>query len=301
MYPIGIQDFRKLREEGYVYVDKTRHIVEAFGRGRFYFLSRPRRFGKSLMLSTIFELYSGSDSLFEGLWASEHWDFEEERRPVIWLKFSSSGFRSMGLKAGLHNLLDEEAARLGVALPSGLPPEQRLRLLIQRAAAQSGGRRIVLLADEYDKPIVDYLGDGERAEANSAALKTFYSVLKDADPYVHLAVLTGVTAFAKGSIFSDLNHVRNISLDPIAQTLVGWTDAELDAYFAEPLARSEEDRVAIRQWYNGYAFGGNAERVYNPWSLLNYFASGVLENYWYETGTPAWLARLMHERGGAPA
>ena len=190
-YPIGIQDFRELRRDGYVYVDKTRHIHRILTVGKYYFLSRPRRFGKSLLLSTIKELYSGRKELFDGLWIEDQWDWGQTN-PVIWIKFSSQGVKTMGLVPALHKMLGEAAQSLGIELQE-THYDQKFKELIAKSAAN---RKTVLLIDEYDKPIIDYLDDVEQAEANREVLKNFYSVLKDSDPYLELVFITGVSAFS---------------------------------------------------------------------------------------------------------
>ena len=235
-YPIGIQDFRVLREGGYVYVDKTEHIHSILRSGKYFFLSRPRRFGKSLLLSTIKELYSGSRELFEGLWIDKHWDWAANRRPVVWLKFSSQGVRTLGLEPAIHNMLQEVAGNLGVDLQE-TSYDRKFKELITRAAA---GRKAVLLIDEYDKPIIDFLEDVPQAEANRDILKSFYSVLKDCDPYLELAFITGVPAFSKVSIFSDLNNLKNLSLHRQADTLLGITQEELEGYFTPALEEAAQ-------------------------------------------------------------
>ena len=289
-YPIGIQDFRTLREGGYAYVDKTEHIHRLLTTGKYYFFSRPRRFGKSLTVATMNELYSGSEELFEGLWVKDHWDFAAMRRPVVWLKFSSSGFRTQGLEAALHTLIDRAARQLGIELPQ-TSFDQKFYLLLERASVNG---RVVLLIDEYDKPIIDYLDDIVQAEANRELLKSFYSVIKDSDPYLELVFITGVSAFSKVSIFSDLNNIRNISLNPVANTLVGITERELDHHFAESLVGV--NRSELRRWYNGYSWTGG-EKVYNPFSLLNFLADKTYRNYWFETGTPTFLIKALREQG----
>ncbi|WP_420458578.1 AAA family ATPase [Neolewinella sp.] len=289
-YPIGIQDFRTLREGGYAYVDKTEHIHRLLTTGKYYFFSRPRRFGKSLTVATMNELYSGSEELFGGLWVQDHWDFAAMRRPVVWLKFAASGFRTQGLEVALHTLIDRAARQLGVELPQ-TSFDQKFYLLLERASVNG---RVVLLIDEYDKPIIDYLDDLPRAEANRELLKSFYSVIKDSDPYLELVFITGVSAFSKVSIFSDLNNIRNISLNPVANTLVGITEKELDRHFAESLAGV--DRSELRKWYNGYSWTGG-EAVYNPFSLLNFLADKTYRNYWFETGTPTFLIKRLRDSG----
>jgi hypothetical protein len=290
-YPIGIQDFRKLREGGFVYVDKTQHIFNMLQGGNYFFLSRPRRFGKSLLLSTMNELYSGSRDLFDGLWIQDQWDWEQMQRPVIWLKFASQGIRTMGLLAGLHHMLDSEAKRLNVVLT-----EQdfslKFRELIKKVA---GNGKVVLLIDEYDKPIIDNLDNIPLAVANREVLKSFYSVLKDSDPYIELLFITGVSAFSKVSIFSDLNNLSNLTLSRYAHTLLGLTQQELETNF--PQQMSEVDREKMKTWYNGYAWG-EQEKVYNPFSVLRFFNEEYqYQNFWFETGTPTFLVRAMKDQG----
>ena len=290
-YPIGIQDFRTLREGGYAYVDKTEHIHRLLTTGKYYFFSRPRRFGKSLTVATMNELYSGSKELFEGLWVRDHWDFAAMRRPVVWLKFAKLDYHERGLNQALHTELLRIGRTHGIALPEGTLKETLYNLL--RALSEQAGR-VVLLIDEYDKPIIDYLDDLPRAEENRETLKRFYSVLKDSDPYLELVFITGVSAFSKVSIFSDLNNIRNLSLTPLANTLVGITEAELTGYFADAL--QGVDRQELRRWYNGYSWTGG-ETVYNPFSLLNFLADKTYRNYWFETGTPTFLINRLRDTG----
>lgn len=286
-FPIGIQDFRGLREGGYVYVDKTEHIHRIISAGKYFFLSRPRRFGKSLLLSTLNELYSGSRELFGGLWVENRWDWETNKRPVIWLKFSSYAYKERGLAAAIDEGLMLEARRLGVALGDPGYKNHFQELIIKAGASQ----KAVLLIDEYDKPIIDFLEDLPQAETNRDILKSFYSVLKDCDPYLELAFITGVSAFSKVSIFSDLNNLENISLSPSAYTLLGITQKELEQNFPKQLA--EVDVEQVRHWYNGYSWGGS-EKVYNPFSILRFFKDEyAFKNYWFETGTPTFLVRAM--------
>lgn len=291
-YPIGIQDFRKIREGGYVYVDKTEHIYRILQGADYFFLSRPRRFGKSLLLSTMNELYRGNRELFEGLWIDNHWDWEEMQRPVIWLKFSSFKYKGNDLKKAIQEGIEEVAAGLNIELDHGAFVNP-LQDLIQKAYNQYG-QKVVLLIDEYDKPIIDYLDEPGQAEANRDILKWLYSILKDSDPYLELVFITGVSAFSKVSIFSDLNNLYNLSLVAAARTLLGITQDELEHYFAEPLARV--DKAKVRQWYNGYSWGGT-EKVYNPFSILSFFqGGGEYSNFWFETGTPTFLIREMKKR-----
>ena len=290
-YPIGIQDFRTLREGGYAYVDKTEHIHRLLTTGKYYFFSRPRRFGKSLTVATMNELYSGSEELFEGLWVKDHWDFVAMRRPVVWLKFAKLDYHERGLSQALHAELLRVAREHGVELPEGTLKETLYNLL--RSLSEKKGR-VVLLIDEYDKPIIDYLDNLVQAEENREVLKRFYSVLKDSDPYLELVFITGVSAFSKVSIFSDLNNIRNLSLTPQANTLVGITESELTIYFADALRGV--DRQELRRWYNGYSWSGG-ETVYNPFSLLNFLMDKTYRNYWFETGTPTFLIKILRDQG----
>jgi hypothetical protein len=298
-YPIGIQDFRKLREGGYVYVDKTLHIHRVLQGGNYLFLSRPRRFGKSLLLSTIKELYDGSRELFNDLWIESQWDWEANQRSVVWLKFSSQGIRTLGLEAGLLEMLSQEASRLNLELQASTY-DLRFKELLQKAAQ---GGKVVLLIDEYDKPIIDYLDDTERAESHKEILKSFYSVLKDSDPYLELVFITGVSAFSKVSIFSDLNNLYNLSLSPVAKNLNGITQEEIEANFQQPLQSIAEEQglsytallEEIRKWYNGYSWA-KGEHVYNPFSLLNFLQTREFHNFWFETGTPTFLLKAARQQ-----
>ncbi|MEZ4986524.1 MAG: AAA family ATPase [Saprospiraceae bacterium] len=290
-YPIGIQNFREIRTGGYVYVDKTPHIHRVLDSGKYFFLSRPRRFGKSLLLSTMNELYCGAKELFEGLWIYDQWNWEANIRPVIWLKFASQGIKSMGLVPGIHNMLDSEAARLGVVLEA-TDYSQKFKQLLEYVS-QKHGQKVVLLIDEYDKPIIDFLEDIPQAEANRDVLKNFYSILKDSDALLEKTFITGVSAFSKVSIFSDLNNLKDLTLHPLAFTLTGITQNELEENFTEPLA--SHNKAIVKEWYNGYSWGG--DKVYNPFSLLNFMDSGQYRNFWHQTGTPTFLIKEMQRKG----
>lgn len=287
-YPIGIQDFRKLREEGFVYVDKTQPLCQILRNGGYFFLSRPRRFGKSLLLSTMKELYSGSRDLFEGLWVEDHWNWEQTN-PVIWLKFSSQGVRTLGLVPAIQRMLSEIAASLNIELKEESYDLKFKELIIKAAEYKNA----VLLIDEYDKPIIDYLDDIPKAEANREILKNFYSVLKDCDPYLQTVFITGVSAFSKVSIFSDLNNLENLSLSASAFTLLGLTHQELERYFPELLQTVDVEKM--KTWYNGYSWGGET-KVYNPFSILRFFKESCrFHNFWFETGTPTFLVKEMRK------
>ena len=296
-YPIGNQDFRSLRRDGYVYVDKTRQIARVLREGgKYLFLARPRRFGKSLTVSTLRELHSGDRELFVGLWAYDNWDFAGRQRPVIHVRFAESDFQTSGLEWALNKIIDDQAAELGLDVPEPAAGfAYRFRSLIAAAAASHPSGRCVVLVDEYDKPIIEYLRDLPRALANRDLLRPFYGVLKDADSNLDLVFLTGVSAFSKLSLFSELNNLLPLTLHPVAETLVGITEAELSEVFGERLGELDTSRDLVRQWYNGYSWG--AERVYNPWSLLLFLSTGQIRNYWSTSGTPRFLVDYMAREG----
>lgn len=289
-YPIGLQDFASLREDGYVYVDKTETIRDVSKMGKFFFLSRPRRFGKSLLISTLHELYSGREELFKGLWAEDNWDWTK-RHPIIWLKFAIISYQSKGLEQAIRDELHLIADEKEITLSPDVELKDAFRKLIKALRERDG--KVVLLIDEYDKPLIDYLDDLPQLDANRAVLKQFYSVLKDSDPDIEFAFITGVSAFSKVSLFSDLNNLHDISLSPIANNLVGISASELEANFSVQL--DAHDRERVKRWYNGYNWLGK-ERIYNPFSLLLFFAEERFRNYWFQTGTPTFLIKEMKKR-----
>ena len=302
--PIGIQTFSEIRQGGYLYIDKTEQIHRLLDSGKYYFLSRPRRFGKSLTLSTIREIYEGNKALFEGLWIESKWDWSQVR-PVVHIQFNEIGYNTGGLEAALHKTLDEQAARHGLTLTERTY-DQKFRELIRELSSLKG--KVVLLIDEYDKPLIDYLEKDQLPTAfeHQRILKNFYSIIKSADPYLEFLLITGVSKFSKVSVFSDLNNLNDITLNPRHATLVGYTQSELEAYFQEwiqnTLQEMPEEATAtsllaqIKEWYNGYTWNGR-DYVYNPFSVLNFFASGVFQDYWFKTGTPSFLIHKIKEAG----
>ncbi|MGB0521563.1 MAG: AAA family ATPase [Flammeovirgaceae bacterium] len=293
--PIGIQDFSTLRTSNYLYVDKTEAIYKLATTGKYYFLSRPRRFGKSLLLSTLAELFRGNKSLFNSLWLEDQWDWTQ-KYPVIHIGFSSIGYKSLGLARAISERLQEEASNHNIILERE-GHENQFRELLSKLSSQKGN--VVLLIDEYDKPIIDYLEDVEAAKENQRILKAFYSVLKDADPQLKLLFLTGVSKFSRTSIFSELNNLIDLTVHPSYSSLTGYTQEELEHYFApfiETLAAQYEGKEAllaeIKKWYNGYSWDGKV-RVYNPFSILNFFGTGTFQNFWFESGTPTFLIKLL--------
>jgi hypothetical protein len=294
-YPIGLQDFRKIREGGYVYIDKTEVIHELVDSGDYYFLSRPRRFGKSLLVSTLKELFQGSRELFKNLWIHDHWNWEK-KHPVIHLSLSKIDYQKLGLYDALNKELDEIAAEIGVTLKE-VDLKSKFRELIKTAAVPE---KVVILIDEYDKPIIDYLDDLAKVEENKAVFKSFYSVLKDSDEHIRLLLITGVSRFSKVSIFSDLNNLNDITLSNRFGTIAGITQEELESNFsAEIVSLQQQDPGIlneIKKWYNGYSWDIK-NRVYNPFSLLNYIAEPVFRNYWFATGSPTFLIKNIQAKG----
>jgi len=291
-YPIGLQDFRGIREGGFLYVDKTQLIHTLIESGKYYFLSRPRRFGKSLLLSTVKEIFSGSKDLFKGLWIEQHWNWEQ-RHPVIHLSLSRIDYQALGLYEALNREMDALATEKGIQLTAD-HLKGKFEELVQKTAADG---KVVILIDEYDKPIVDYLNDIPKAQENRSIFKSFYSVLKDADEYIRLLLITGVSKFTKVSIFSDLNNLNDITLHPKYTTLAGITQQELETDFAveiEEMQRSVPTILQeIKEWYNGYSWRDGTDTVYNPFSLLRFMEAGVFQNFWYQTGTPSFLVEQI--------
>ena len=299
IYPIGIQDFEKLRDSGYVYVDKTALVYKLASEGSYYFLSRPRRFGKSLLLSTLEAYFSGKRELFRGL-AIEKLESEWAKYPILHLDLNTENYRERGsLERRLNNTLLLWESRYGTSVGETSLP-LRFEGVVRRACEQSG-RRVVILVDEYDKPMLQAIGDAWLQEEHRATLKAFYSVLKTQDRYIRFAFLTGVTKFGKVSVFSDLNNLKDISRDERYATICGVTEGEIGAYFAESMrslaARNgltyDEACARLRRLYDGYHFEHGTEGVYNPFSLLNTLDRGRFGNYWFETGTPTFLVRLL--------
>ena len=290
--PIGIQTFREIREGGYYYVDKTAALPRLVDEGKHYFLSRPRRFGKSLLVDTLKELFEGNQPLFEGLAVHDRWDWTT-RHPVVRLDFSAGDFTD---RAALPTNVDDQLAaaerRAGVER-GGAGAPGRFAGLIEALHAQRG-QRVVVLIDEYDKPILDALPAPDVARANRDFLRGLYGTIKFSDARVRFTLLTGVSRFSRVHLFSGLNNLIDITLDPRYATLCGYTDDDLDAVFAPELPGL--DRAEIRDWYNGYRWPGG-EPVYNPFDALLLFRNRTFGPYWFETGTPTFLIETLVTRG----
>ena len=300
-YPIGIQQFEKLREDEWVYVDKTRQIYELVQGGSCYFLSRPRRFGKSLLLSTLDAYFQGKKHLFEGL-AIENLEKEWTVHPVLHLDLNAKPFTKL---QDLYDLLNAqlylyEQEYESVAIDTSI--EGRFRALI-RAAKQKTGRNVVVLVDEYDKPMLQAIGNETLQTEFRNALKAFYGVLKSADGDLRFAMLTGVTRFSKVSVFSDLNNLEDISMMPQYHDICGISEKELHATFDAEVGKlaqangqtKEEAYLELKRRYDGYHFCANTPGMYNPFSVLLTLKNANYGSYWFSTGTPTYLVELMKE------
>ncbi len=298
-YPIGIQNFEKLRTGGYVYVDKTALIYRLVNTGSYYFLSRPRRFGKSLLISTLEAYLQGKRELFEGL-AIEKLETKWTEHPILHLDLNTEKYDTPeALEIKLDKTLREwETCYASPFIERTL--SGRFESIIQRACEQTG-ERVVILVDEYDKPMLQAIGKPDLQEAYRNTLKAFYGALKSKDGYIKFAMLTGVTKFGKVSVFSDLNSLEDISMVEAYSAVCGISEEELFAYFDDDLHRIashqgvsyEEVCREVRECYDGYHFCENSIGVYNPFSLLNTFKHLKFRSYWFETGTPTYLVELL--------
>ncbi len=289
--PTGIHNLREIRLGDYCYVDKTEYIERLLEVGKHFFLSRPRRFGKSLFLDTLKELFEGNEALFRGLAIHGRWDWTI-RYPVIRLDFGGGNYRSLaGVESSVAEQLGAIESAAGVTPPYPSAPE-RFRHLI-RTLAREHGRRVVVLVDEYDKPILDVIADPQAAERNRDFLRGFYGTVKSMDAHIEFSFFTGVSKFTKVSLFSELNNQTDITLDPRFGNICGYTEADLDQVFASHLEGLDRER--IREWYNGYGWLED-ERVYNPYDILLLFDTRRFRPHWFETGSPDFVIQLLKER-----
>ena len=289
--PTGIQTFRTLRERNCYYVDKTVYVERLLEEGTHYFLSRPRRFGKSLFLDTLKELFEGNKALFRGLHVHGRHDWSQ-RHPVVRLSFGGGSFKDPEfLIEDVALQLEDLEAAAGIEPRAARGPARLRRLL--RELHRKTGQRVAVLVDEYDKPILDALETPEVGRANRDFLRGLYGVIKDSDAHVRFTFLTGVSKFSKVGLFSDLNNLTDLTLDERYSAICGYTEADLDTVFAPELPGL--DRKRIREWYNGYCWRGD-EKVYNPYDLLLLFDSREFDAYWFETGTPAFLVETLFRR-----
>ena len=299
--PIGIQDFPSLREDGYLYVDKTAFVYKLASEGRVYFLSRPRRFGKSLLLSTIGAYFEARKDLFHGL-AIEELEQDWIEYPVLRLDLNAALYDSPeALKGILNRHLRQWEERFGSPLPDETLADRFLGVI--RRAAAATGRRVVVLVDEYDKPLLQTIGKPELHETYKAILKAFYGVLKSADAHLRFVLLTGVTKFGQVSVFSDLNQLKDISLHPAYAAVCGITELELFDNFRPELERlAEKQKLSfeaalseVRRTYDGYRFHQDGPDLYNPFSTLNLLDRLEFVDYWFQTGTPTFLVELLKQ------
>lgn len=288
--PIGISTFSQIREEGYCYVDKTGFVNKLAEGGKYFFISRPRRFGKSLFIDTLREAFSCNKKLFTGLALENVWNWERPY-PVIHISFGGGVIKSRteldtDILFQLSRISDQEGLKTG---------NDRTNLLFRELITSLSGKyheKVVILIDEYDKPILDNITNPDAAREIREGLKNFYSVIKDSDAYVQFCLLTGVSKFSKVSLFSGLNNLQDITLDARYGTLCGYTQSDLETVFAEHLPGV--DLAGLKCWYNGYCFDG--ESVYNPFDVLLYLDQREFKNYWFETGTPTFLIDLLGRR-----
>lgn len=297
--PIGIQNFEKIRRDNYLYIDKTAFVYQLVHTGSYYFLSRPRRFGKSLLLSTLHAYFEGKRELFEGLAISameQKWD----AYPILHLDLNTRNYKDAEALPGILNEYLEKWEALYGDKKKDRVLEERFTYVIEQAFARTG-QRVVILIDEYDKPLLQAIGNQALQETYRNTLKAFYGALKSCDPYIKFAMLTGVTKFGKVSVFSDLNNLNDISMDWQYSSICGITDEELDStlhgYTEQLAARNrmtvEAAREELRRRYDGYHFIEESEGVYNPFSLLSTFGKMRFGSYWFETGTPTYLVQLL--------
>jgi Predicted AAA-ATPase/PD-(D/E)XK nuclease superfamily len=292
LYPVGRQDFPSIINGGFVYVDKTRYAHQLAKLGGSYFMSKPRRFGKSLFISTLESVFLGKKELFKGMYIYDQWQFEEY--PIIRMSFANIGYRELGLEKAIDNELNKIYALNEIKSKEQTISQKFKELII--LLNKKYQKKVVILIDEYDKPIIDYLDNNKLhlAIENRDILKSFYSILKDSEPYIKLLFITGVSKFSKVSIFSDLNNLTDISMDLFYNEICGISQEELENNFKDEL--KIHDKIKIKEWYNGYKFNVNGKSLYNPFSLLNFFFSGgEYRNFWYISGTPTFLMKMCRE------
>ncbi|MCB0122586.1 MAG: AAA family ATPase, partial [Caldilineaceae bacterium] len=299
--PIGIQTFRKIVEGGYLYVDKTQLIYSLIRNpSGVYFLSRPRRFGKSLLISTLEEIFLGNKELFQGLWLHDS-DYTWPAHPLIRFDFSLERVQSAArMEEVIGHYLEEIAWSYDLELIEG-SYQRQFRWLIQQLAKQE---RVVILIDEYDYPIIDNIENPAIAAEVRDVLKGFYTVIKAMDRYVRFVLLTGISKFSRVGVFSGLNNLQDISMNSRYAALPGITQTELESEFSQHLEnfakREVTDRqellAKIKEWYNGFKFSEEGDPVYNPFSLLLLFETSTFRNYWFETGSPTFLMKLLRDR-----
>ncbi len=293
--PIGIQTFEKIATGNYVYVDKTAIALQLIENGEYYFLSRPRRFGKSLFLDTLQDIFQGRKELFKGLAIHDQWDWKSTC-PVIKISFGAGVHEGDNARDALDrtmiSILKHNQKRLKLRCENITDAKECFTELIEAAYDKYG--KVVILVDEYDKPILDNISDKDTARMMRDRLKNIYSVIKDSDRYIKFVFITGVSKFSKVNLFSGLNNLNDITLDPRYATICGYTHHDLETTFKQYLQRV--DMEELKDWYNGYYYLG--DKVYNPFDILLFIDKGAdyFENYWWSTGNPSFLLKLLQEK-----
>lgn len=299
--PIGIQTFEEIIKEDYLYVDKTKQIYDIITTGKTYFISRPRRFGKSLLCSTLEQVFIGNKELFKGLWIYNS-EYSWESHPVIRIDMSKIAHETPGsLELGLHDRIDDVAEDYDISLASRKTLQGKFLKLVKTLSKKN---KVVIIVDEYDKPILDHITDIELAEKMRDALRNFYTMFKALDEYLKFVFLTGVTKFSKTSVFSGLNNLYDLTFSDKASTLFGYTQKELEFYFRDRIIKLASKHqtsktqaiLQLKDWYNGYRFIEYGKKVYNPFSILLVLSEFKFKNYWFETGTPTFLIQLIKKQ-----
>jgi len=301
--PVDVSHFPTMIEGNYLYIDKTKYIYDLITKRRLYFLSRPRRFGKSLLISTLKEIFSGNKKLFKDLWIGKHSDYSWEKHPVLHFDFSSLDVEDAKIfQSDLKDLLDETGNRYKIDLSHKSLVSSKLRTLIEEAAKTN---KVVLLIDEYDAPLLAHLDDLKKARAIQKIMKTFFNILKSSENkgHIHAMFVTGVTKFSKVSLFSGFNNLNDMTLETETATLLGYTKEELTSFDEHAKEFASKNNITIEKtfeliqdWYNGYRFSREEQKVYNPYSVLNCLDKKHFSNYWLNTGTPGFLIELLKKQ-----
>ncbi len=296
--PTATSSFKNIIEEGYLYIDKTQSIYSLVTNDDYYFLSRPRRFGKSLLISTLEQLFLGNKELFKGLWIHSS-NYDWPKHPVITLDFSALRNESAEkLEQSLASRIDLKAHELNIDVSPFSDSGDKLEWLVKKLAEKN---KVVILIDEYDYPVLNTINNLELAQANLKVMSSFFTVIKALNRFIRTVVITGVSQFSKANVFSGLNNLNDISLDPIAATLLGYTEQEITTYFSSYIKElaaiknrpAEEIQKDMRIWYNGYRFSKITDKVYNPFSVHFLFKKNEFANYWFKSGIPTFLVNLL--------
>lgn len=297
--PIGKQNFEEIIENDFLYIDKTRQIYNILEKGNLYFLSRPRRFGKSLLVTIFREIFQGNKELFQKLWIGQQTDYTFDAFPILQFNFADYGRKIKNLEEILQHEITKYAQQFGIDI-NEVSLGNRFKSLVSGIASK--GKPVVILIDEYDKPIVDFILEIDQAKTNRQILRDLFSPLKGLDSNGHLKFLfiTGVSKFSRVSLFSDLNNLFDLSKSPLANDLLGITQEELEVGFKEHIdfgakqfnLSKEQFLKTVKDWYNGYSYDGKT-KLYNPFSILSFFIDFQFNNYWFETGTPTFLVETI--------